>query len=164
MGNGNNSHSNGSAEEKPETEETVNTTEQPETEPKPSVEPTPIAKEQDQQNGAIVDTAANNDNEKIEAKASEVEPQPNGELENGVKSSEKESTDLRSTSPASAKRTLDEVEPATATAASEATPEQPAAKKLKTCEENAAPATAPASEAPATAAPAAATTTPQVAV
>ena len=38
-------------------------------------------------------------------------------------SSEKESTDLRSTSPVSAKRSLDEV------AALEATPEQPAAKK-----------------------------------
>merc|ERR1711899_642401 len=99
-------------------------------------------------------------NEKIEAK---VDPQPNGELENGVNSSEKESTDLRSTSPVSAKRSLDEV------AALEATPEQPSAKKLKTCEENAtAEAVGVASEAaaatPATTTPAAATTTPQVAV
>ena len=78
-------------------------------------------------------------------------------------SSEKESTDLRSTSPVSAKRSLDEV------AALEATPEQPSAKKLKTCEENAtAEAVGVASEAaaatPATTTPAAATTTPQVAV
>merc|ERR1712008_322687 len=135
--NGNNSHSNGSAE------------------PKPEIEPAPIAKEQDHQNGA---TAANN--EKIEAKVSEVEkPQPNGELENGVKSSEKESTDLRSTSPVPAKRSLDEVE----VAASE---EQPAAKKLKTCEENAATeaiASEAAAATPATTTPAAATTTPQVA-
>ena len=68
--NGNNSHSNGSAEP----EKAVKTTEQ-----KPEIEPAPIAKEQDHQNGpnaAII--------EKIEAKVSEVEPQPNGELENGV--------------------------------------------------------------------------------
>ena len=52
------------------------------------------------------------------------------------KLSEKESTDLRSPSP-SAKRSLDEGEPAAAPAAV-AAPEQPAAKKLKTCEENAA--------------------------
>jgi len=157
--NGNSSHSNGSAEAEiqPEVVPEV-TTEKPETVPEPA--PTP-AKEQEQQNGAIpvVDTAANN--EKIEAK---VEPQPNGELENGVNSSEKESTDLKSTSPVSAKRSLDEV------AAPEATPEQPSAKKLKTCEENAAAAEAVgvASEAaaatPATTTPAAATTTPQVAV
>jgi len=156
--NGNSSHSNGSAEAEiqPEVVPEV-TTEKPETVPEPA--PTP-AKEQEQQNGAIpaVDTAANN--EKIEAK---VDPQPNGELENGVNSSEKESTDLRSTSPVSAKRSLDEV------AALEATPEQPSAKKLKTCEENAtAEAVGVASEAaaatPATTTPAAATTTPQVAV
>merc|ERR1739838_21140 len=143
--NGNNSHSNGSAE----LEKAVTTTEQ-----KPEIEPAP-AKEQDHQNGA---TAANN--EKIEAKVSEVEkPQPNGELENGVKSSE-ESTDLRSTSPVPAKRSLDEV----VVAASE---EQPAAKKLKTCEENAATeaiASEAAAATPATTTPAAATTTPQVAV
>merc|ERR1711962_755241 len=124
--NGNSSHSNGSAEAEiqPEVVPAV-TTEKPETVPEPA--PTP-AKEQEQQNGAItaVDTAANN--EKNEAK---VDPQPNGELENGVNSSEKESTDLRSTSPVSAKRSLDEV------AALEVTPEQPSAKKLKTCEENA---------------------------
>merc|ERR1712156_1047180 len=113
--NGNNSHSNGSAE---------NSVVVPQPQP-------PIAKEQEQ-NGA---SAANNDNEKLEAKASE-QSQPNGELENGVKLSEKESTDLRSPSP-SAKRSLDEGEPAAAPAAV-ATPEQPAAKKLKTCEENAA--------------------------
>merc|ERR1712073_191930 len=127
MGNGNSSHSNGSAEAEiqPEVVPAV-TTEKPETVPEPA--PTP-AKEQEQQNGAItaVDTAANN--EKIEAK---VDPQPNGELENGVNSSEKERTDLRSTSPVSAKRSRDEV------AAREARPEQPSAKKLKTCEENAA--------------------------
>jgi len=111
--NGNNSHSNGSAENSVVV-------------PQP-----PIAKEQEQ-NGA---SAANNDNEKLEAKASE-QSQPNGELENGVKLSEKESTDLRSPSP-SAKRSLDEGEPAAAPAAV-AAPEQPAAKKLKTCEENAA--------------------------
>merc|ERR1712238_633261 len=75
--------------------------------------------------------------EKIEAKVSE---------QNGVKSSEKESTDLRSPSP-SAKRSLDEAE-------------QPVEKKLKTCEENAAEVGA-ASEAAAEAAP---TSTPQVAV
>merc|ERR1711962_19458 len=156
--NGNSSHSNGSAEAEiqPEVVPEV-TTEKPETVPEPA--PTP-AKEQEQQNGATtaVDTAANN--EKIEAK---VDPQPNGELENGVNSSEEESTDLRSTSPVSAKRSLDEV------AALEATPEQPSAKKLKTCEENAtAEAVGVASEAaaatPATTTPAAATTTPQVAV
>merc|ERR1711881_522723 len=111
--NGNNSHSNGSAENSVVV-------------PQP-----PIAKEQEQ-NGA---SAANNDNEKLEAKASE-QSQPNGELENGVKLSEKESTDLRSPSP-SAKRSLDEGDPAAAPAAV-AAPEQPAAKKLKTCEENAA--------------------------
>ena len=59
--NGNNSHSNGSAENSVVV-------------PQP-----PIAKEQEQ-NGA---SAANNDNEKLEAKASE-QSQPNGELENGV--------------------------------------------------------------------------------
>merc|ERR1712088_23810 len=119
--NGNSSHSNGSAEAEI----------QPEAVPDPA--PTPAKEQEQQQNGAIpvVDTAANN--EKIEAK---VEPQPNGELENGVNSSEKESTDLKSTSPVSAKRSLDEV------AAPEATPEQPSAKKLKTCEENAAAAEA----------------------
>ena len=79
------------------------------------------------------------------------------------KSSEKESTDLRSTSPASVKRSLDEVE----VASSEATLEQPSAKKLKTCEENAAPeavgaATEAAAATPAPTTPAAAT--PQVAV
>merc|ERR1712158_240145 len=115
--NGNNSHSNGSAA----------------TPEKPSV--APIAKEISANGAAAV--VAKDDNEKIEAKVSE---------QNGVKSSEKESTDLRSPSP-SAKRSLDEAE-------------QPVEKKLKTCEENAAEVGA-ASEAAAQAAP---TSTPQVAV
>lgn len=115
--NGNNSHSNGSAA----------------TPEKPSV--APIAKEISANGAAAV--VATDDNEKIEAKVSE---------QNGVKSSEKESTDLRSPSP-SAKRSLDEAE-------------QPVEKKLKTCEENAAEVGA-ASEAAAQAAP---TSTPQVAV
>merc|ERR1711997_184972 len=115
--NGNNSHSNGSAA----------------TPEKTSV--APIAKEISANGAAAV--VAKDDNEKIEAKVSE---------QNGVKSSEKESTDLRSPSP-SAKRSLDEAE-------------QPVEKKLKTCEENAAEVGA-ASEAAAQAAP---TSTPQVAV
>merc|ERR1712172_265262 len=115
--NGNNSHSNGSAA----------------TPEKPSV--APIAKEISANGAAAV--VATDDNEKIEAKVSE---------QNGVKSSEKESTDLRSPSP-SAKRSLDEAE-------------QPVEKKLKTCEENAAEVGA-ASEAATQAAP---TSTPQVAV
>merc|ERR1712203_588451 len=115
--NGNNSHSNGSAA----------------TPEKPSV--APIAKEISANGAAAV--VATDDNEKIEAKVSE---------QNGVKSSEKESTDLRSPSPL-AKRSLDEAE-------------QPVEKKLKTCEENAAEVGA-ASEAAAQAAP---TSTPQVAV
>merc|ERR1711971_810324 len=115
--NGNNSHSNGSAA----------------TPENPSV--APIAKEISANGAAAV--VAKDDNEKIEAKVSE---------QNGVKSSEKESTDLRSPSP-SAKRSLDEAE-------------QPVEKKLKTCEENAAEVGA-ASEAAAQAAP---TSTPQVAV
>merc|ERR1712238_569420 len=115
--NGNNSHSNGSAA----------------TPEKPSV--APIAKEISANGAAAV--VAKEDNEKIEAKVSE---------QNGVKSSKKESTDLRSPSP-SAKRSLDEAE-------------QPVEKKLKTCEENAAEVGA-ASEAAAQAAP---TSTPQVAV
>merc|ERR1711997_792532 len=78
--NGNNSHSNGSAA----------------TPEKTSV--APIAKEISA-NGATA-VVAKDDNEKIEAKVSE---------QNGVKSSEKESTDLRSPSP-SAKRSLDEAE------------------------------------------------------
>lgn len=114
--NGNNSHSNGSAA----------------TPEKPSV--APIAKEISANGAAAV--VAKDDNEKIEAKVSE---------QNGVKSSEKESTDLRSPSP-SAKRSLDEAE-------------QPVEKKLKTCEENAAEVGA-ASEAAAQAP----TSTPQVAV
>merc|ERR1712083_30262 len=113
--NGNNSHSNGSAA----------------TPEKPSV--APIAKEISANGAAVV---AKDDNEKIEAKVSE---------QNGVKSSEKESTDLRSPSP-SAKRSLDEAE-------------QPVENKLKTCEENAAEVGA-ASEAAAQAP----TSTPQVAV
>lgn len=116
--NGNNSHSNGSAATTPET---------------PSV--APIAKEISANGAAAV--VATDDNEKIEAKVSE---------QNGVKSSEKESTDLRSPSP-SAKRSLDEAE-------------QPVEKKLKTCEENAAEVGA----APEAAAQAAPTSTPQVAV
>merc|ERR1711971_443322 len=115
--NGNNSHSNGSAA----------------TPENPSV--APIAKEISANGAAVV--FATDDNEKIEAKVSE---------QNGVKSSEKESTDLRSPSP-SAKRSLDEAE-------------QPVEKKLKTCEENAAEVGA-ASEAATQAAP---TSTPQVAV
>merc|ERR1712010_106081 len=115
--NGNNSHSNGSAA----------------TPEKTSV--APIAKEISANGAAAV--VAKDDNEKIEAKVSE---------QNGVKSSEKESTYLRSPSP-SAKRSLDEAE-------------QPVEKKLKTCEENAAEVGA-ASEAAAQAAP---TSTPQVAV
>jgi hypothetical protein len=115
--NGNNSHSNGSSA----------------TPEKTSV--APIAKEISANGAAAV--VAKDDNEKIEAKVSE---------QNGVKSSEKESTDLRSPSP-SAKRSLDEAE-------------QPVEKKLKTCEENAAEVGA-ASEAAAQAAP---TSTPQVAV
>merc|ERR1711971_935869 len=115
--NGNNSHSNGSSA----------------TPEKTSV--APIAKEISANGAAAV--FAKDDNEKIEAKVSE---------QNGVKSSEKESTDLRSPSP-SAKRSLDEAE-------------QPVEKKLKTCEENAAEVGA-ASEAAAQAAP---TSTPQVAV
>merc|ERR1712086_1114590 len=114
--NGNNSHSNGSAA----------------TPEKPSV--APIAKEISANGAAAV--VAKEDNEKIEAKVSE---------QNGVKSSEKESTDLRSPSP-SAKRSLDEAE-------------QPIEKKLKTCEEKAAEVGA-ASEAAAQAP----TSTPQVAV
>jgi len=114
--NGNNSHSNGSAA----------------TPEKTSV--APIAKEISANGAAAV--VAKDDNEKIEAKVSE---------QNGVKSSEKESTDLRSPSP-SAKRSLDEAE-------------QPVEKKLKTCEENAAEVGA-ASEAAAQAP----TSTPQVAV
>merc|ERR1719418_87947 len=114
--NGNNSHSNGSAA----------------TPENPSV--APIAKEISANGAAAV--VAKDDNEKIEAKVSE---------QNGVKSSEKESTDLRSPSP-SAKRSLDEAE-------------QPVEKKLKTCEENAAEVGA-ASEAAAQAP----TSTPQVAV
>lgn len=94
----------------------------------------PIAKEISANGAAAV--VAKDDNEKIEAKVSE---------QNGVKSSEKESTDLRSPSP-SAKRSLDE-------------PEQPVEKKLKTCEENVAEVGA-ASEAAAQAP----TSTPQVAV
>merc|ERR1711997_1092167 len=78
--NGNNSHSNGSAA----------------TPEKTSV--APIAKEISANGAAAV--VAKDDNEKIEAKVSE---------QNGVKSSEKESTDLRSPSP-SAKRSLDEAE------------------------------------------------------
>merc|ERR1711971_167042 len=115
--NGNNSHSNGSAA----------------TPENPSV--APIAKEISANGAAAV--VAKDDNEKIEAKVSE---------QNGVKSSEKESTDLRSPSP-SAKPSLDEAE-------------QPVEKKLKTCEENAAEVGA-ASEAATQAAP---TSTPQVAV
>merc|ERR1712051_753243 len=114
--NGNNSHSNGSAA----TPEKISVA--------------PIAKEISANGAAAV--VAKDDNEKIEAKVSE---------QNGVKSSEKESTDLRSPSP-SAKRSLDEAE-------------QPAEKKLKTCEENAAEIGA-ASEAAAQAP----TSTPQVAV
>merc|ERR1711934_1106229 len=114
--NGNNSHSNGSAA----------------TPEKTSV--APIAKEISANGAAAV--VAKDDNEKIEAKVSE---------QNGVKSGEKESTDLRSPSP-SAKRSLDEAE-------------QPVEKKLKTCEENAAEVGA-ASEAAAQAP----TSTPQVAV
>jgi len=107
-----------------------------------------IAKEQET-NGATA-AIVKDDNEKIEAKVSE-QTQPNGELENGVKSSEKESTDLSSTSP-STKRSLDEAEPAA---------EAPA-KKLKTCEDTAAEANPAEAAAPAqtTTAP----STPQVAV
>ena len=72
--NGNNSHSNGSAENAVNDSVVVSTTD------KTSAEQ-PIAKEQEQ-NGAAT-AAANNDNEKLEAKASE-QSQPNGELENGV--------------------------------------------------------------------------------
>ena len=100
-------------------------------------------------------------NEESKAKAASEQPQPNGELENGVKSSEKESTDLRSSSPQnSQKRNSDQIsESAKDDAASNTTEvdsEQPAAKKLKTCEDPT-PATAEDSgAAPAPAAPTAA--------
>ena len=75
--NGNNSHSNGSAENAVNDSVVVSAVS---TTDKTSAEQ-PIAKEQEQ-NGATA-AAANNDNEKLEAKASE-QSQPNGELENGV--------------------------------------------------------------------------------
>jgi len=108
--------------------------------------PAPVAKEE-QQNGDR--TGSGNANEEDKAKASE-QTQPNGELENGIISSEKESTDLRSSSPAasSLKRSAEEAAetpvvnpeaaavPAEAKAAA-ASNAEPAAKKLKTCEEQA---------------------------
>merc|ERR1711963_628202 len=78
----------------------------------------------EKQNGNDQNDQNNDQNDqkpKEEAKAQE-QTQPNGELENGVKSSEKESTDLSSPS---GKRSLD---------TSEA--EAPSSKKLKSCEEN----------------------------